>query len=134
MENESKLILSNEDFQKLSALLFNSNFESAEFLEEELDRAEVVPQEELPADVVSMNSTVRFIDQTNSKESEVTLVYPHDANIEEHKISIFSPVGAALIGLRVGQSITWPLRDGKTKELKVVSVTNPLFAQNTEDR
>lgn len=77
----------------------------------------VVANDELPADVVSMNSKVSFKDLDTEKESVVTLVYPQDANIDEGKISIFAPVGSALIGLRVGQVINWPLPHGKEKKI-----------------
>jgi regulator of nucleoside diphosphate kinase len=53
----------------------------------------------------------------------VTLVYPSEANVEAGKISVLAPVGAALIGLRVGQSIRWPLPDGRERTLEVMSVT-----------
>jgi regulator of nucleoside diphosphate kinase len=56
------------------------------------------------------------------KELVVTLVYPHDADIDENKISILAPIGAALIGLRVGQVIRWPVPSGKEKRLQVVAV------------
>jgi regulator of nucleoside diphosphate kinase len=120
--NEVNLILTEKDFQKLSALIKSARPEIAEPLEEELSRAAVVPPEKLPTDVVSMNSTVTFTDVDSGKESTVTLVYPHDADVEQNKISILAPIGSALIGLRVGQVIRWPLPGGKEKRLKVVSV------------
>lgn len=122
MEFQNNLILTKSDFEKLTSLLNTATHETAELLEEELSRASVVPNEELPSDVVSMNSKVSFQDLETEKETVVTLVYPHDANIEENKISIFAPVGSALIGLRVGQVIQWPVPNGKEKRFKVVSV------------
>lgn len=124
MNDDSKLIITENDFQKLSSLVAISDSEVAELLEEELARASVVAPDRLPSDVVSMNSKVGFIDLDTGKESIVTLVYPHEAKIEENKISILAPVGSALIGLRVGQVINWPLPHGKEKKLQVVSVAN----------
>lgn len=126
METDSKLILSQDDYLKLSSLLSLADSNIAELLEDELSRAMVVSTEQLPDDVVSMKSMVRFIDLETAKESVVTLVYPHEAKIEDNKISILTPIGSALIGLRVGQSIQWPMPNGKEKKLKVVSVTNDL--------
>lgn len=123
MKDPNALILTQTDFQKLTALINNANPDVAGLLEEELGRAAVVPEEELPADVVAMNSKVKFQDVESGKEKEVTLVYPHEANIEENKISILAPVGSALIGLRVGQMIRWPLPNGAEKRFKVLSVT-----------
>lgn len=122
MDNQDNLILTQADFQKLSALIGLAQTETAELLEEELSRASIVSDNNLPNDVVSMNSTVSFEDLETGKESVVTLVYPHEANIDEGKISILAPVGSALIGLRVGQVIHWPVPNGKEKRLKVVSV------------
>ena len=122
MENDSKLILTQNDFHKLSSLVTSTKSDIAELLEDELSRASIVPPEKLPNDVVSMNSTVGFVDLDTGKESIVTLVYPYDAKIEENKISILAPVGSALIGLRVGQVINWPMPHGKEKRLRVVSV------------
>lgn len=122
MQSDPKLIMSQEDYIKLSTLLARSESETAELLDEELNRAKIVDPEQVPTDVVTMNSTVKFIDLEQEKEMVVTLVYPHDAKIDEYKISILTPIGAALIGLRVGQTITWPLPNGKQKQLKVISV------------
>lgn len=126
MDNHDNLILTSGDFQKLSSLVSSTQTEIAELLEEELSRASIVPDDELPQDVVSMNATVRFQDLDTEKESTVTLVYPHEANIDENRISILAPVGSALIGLRVGQMIIWPVPNGKEKRMKVTSVLNQL--------
>lgn len=122
MENQNTLILTQDDFQKLTSLINGVNLEVTELLGEELSRALVVANEELPDDVVSMNSKVRFQDLETGKETIVTLVYPHEANIKENKVSILAPVGSALIGLRVGQEIQWPVPGGKEKRFKVLSV------------
>lgn len=122
METESKITLSESDFLKLSSLLAGTDIGTAERLADELNRAAVVPSERLPGDVVSMHSTVRFVDLTSQKESTVVLVFPHEAKIEDDKISVLTPIGSALIGLRTGQSIRWPMPNGKEKKLKVVSV------------
>lgn len=122
MENQDNLIITQDDFQKISRLLIAAQGDLAELLQEELNRAFIVTSEELPQDVVAMNSKVSFQDIDSGKELAVTLVYPHEANINENKVSVLAPVGSALIGLRVGQVINWPLPNGKEKRLKVVSV------------
>jgi len=122
MDNQETLIVTKTDFEKLSSLIRTATSDVAELLDEELSRASVVSDNELPEDVVSMNSTVRFQDLDTGGETVVTLVYPHEAKIEENKISIFAPVGSALIGLRVGQVIQWPIPNGKEKRLRVISV------------
>lgn len=122
MENQDNVILTQADFQKLSQLISIARTEIAELLEGELNRAAIVPDDQLPRDVVAMNSVVGFKDLDSGKESTITLVYPHEANIAENKISILAPVGSALIGLRVGQVIHWPVPNGKEKKFQVVSV------------
>lgn len=122
MKNQTNLTLRQADFQKLSSLIKTANPETAELLEGELSRASVVSDEELPPDVVSMNSRVCFQDLENLKETIITLVYPHEANIEENKISIFAPMGSALIGLRVGHVIQWPVPNGRERRIKVIKV------------
>ena len=57
-----------------------------------------------------------------NRVERVTLVFPEDADIAEKRISIMTPIGAALIGLTEGQSITWPSRTGEIHRLQVLSV------------
>jgi regulator of nucleoside diphosphate kinase len=89
---------------------------------EEADRADLVPVGRLPADVVALGSHVVFIDQGNGVTRDVQLVLPPEADIGKGRISILSLVGAGLIGLRAGQSIDWPLQDGRLRRLTVMEV------------
>jgi regulator of nucleoside diphosphate kinase len=76
----------------------------------EAERARLYNAAKIPADVITMGSQVEFLDDSSDDRRTVTLVYPRDADIAEGRISILTPVGAALIGLRAGQSILWPDR------------------------
>ena len=87
----------------------------------EIDRATVVKPVEVPADVVTMNSTIRFVDDANGAEFEFTLVYPADAG-KPDTISVLAPVGSALLGLSVGQSIAWQVPGGRELDLRVLEV------------
>ena len=91
-------------------------------LGEELKRAVRVPSEEIPANVVTMNSRVLLQDLQSGKELEMTLVYPKDADINTRKISVFAPVGTAIIGCKEGDEVEWPVPSG-TIRYKVVKVT-----------
>jgi len=82
----------------------------------------VVGHDEVPAGVVTMNSSVHCREQSSGKDYHLTLVYPKDANADEGKISILAPVGSALLGLQVGQHIDWPAPGGKTLKLKLLKV------------
>jgi regulator of nucleoside diphosphate kinase len=92
---------------------------------EELDRAEILPSYEIPADVVTMGATVAFTVEETGEQRTVELVYPKDADIAQNRISILTPVGAGLLGLRVGQTISWPDRAGQERLLRIESVLQP---------
>src|SRR3546814_1176293 len=74
----------------------------------EIDRAEIHARDTLPPDVVSLGSDVEFLDVATGATRQVRLVLPPDADIEAGRVSILTPMGAGLIGLRKGQSIDWP--------------------------
>jgi regulator of nucleoside diphosphate kinase len=119
-----EIVLSTEDYRLLTELAhagINVASTAADELLYELDRASVLPPEQLPLDAVRMGSRVRYVTGEGS-EREVTLVFPSEADIACNRVSVMTPVGAALIGLRVGQSITWLTRDGRKQVLTVLSV------------
>jgi regulator of nucleoside diphosphate kinase len=89
----------------------------------ELDRAEICEPEEMPEQTVVMNSRIDFVDEGTGARRIVQLVYPQDADITEGRVSILTPIGAGLIGMRAGCSIRWPDRDGRNRPLRIVSVT-----------
>lgn len=90
-------------------------------LQEELDRAKVVPSSVLPGDVISMNSRVCLVDQRTQKEEILTLVFPQDADISQGKISVLAPIGTAMLGYRVGEIFQWKVPAGERK-LKVKEI------------
>ena len=122
MAQTESLMITEQDYERLALLLQHTDGPNALALEEELARAQVVSQKEVPQDIVTMNSTVQFISLDTQKESEVTLVYPKDADVTKGKVSILAPIGIALIGLRVGQTIQWPMPNGQARELKVIAI------------
>ena len=93
-----------------------------ELLLEEIGRAKIHKAANIPADVVTMLTTVEFRDEGSGETRSVQLVYPKDADISAGRISILTPVGAGLIGLREGQSILWPDREGHRRTLTIVKV------------
>jgi regulator of nucleoside diphosphate kinase len=113
-----------ERLTRLAESVTARNPELADELFAELDRARVVADKTLGPGVIRMGSSLRF--STDAGESrKVTLVFPGEADIAEGKISILTPIGAALIGLSAGQSIDWTARDGRTHQLTVESVEAP---------
>lgn len=103
-------------------------------LEAEIDRAQVVPARQVHRNVVTMHSRVRFQDEDSGECREVTLVYPHEADVDANRISILAPVGAALLGLSVGQVISWPLPNGSTCRFRIIDVPyQPEAAEHWSD-
>lgn len=100
------------------------NPEVAEELLSELDRARIIEDSRIAANVVRMGSTLRFTSDLG-EDRRVTLVFPGEADIAEGKISVLTPIGVALIGLSEGQSIDWTARDGRVHRLTVETVEAP---------
>lgn len=118
------IVVSNADYERLTDLATASLERLPEVAEEllaEMDRAKIVGDDSVPPNVVRMGSTVTFKSDDGRQRTE-TLVYPVDEDSDAHKISVMTPVGAALIGLAEGQSISWAARDGRKHELTVVKV------------
>ena len=94
----------------------------SELLMAEIERAVVHPRATLPGDVVTLGSEVEFEDESSGARRRVRLVLPADADIESGMISILTPIGAGLIGMRVDARINWPCRDGRMRLLKILEV------------
>jgi regulator of nucleoside diphosphate kinase len=93
-----------------------------EYLAEELSRAAIVPDDACAPNVVRIGSTVTYREHAAGRTRTVTLVYPKDADIDQQRISILTPIGAALIGLSPGQTIEWPSPGGAMESLTVLEV------------
>ncbi|MCT8974769.1 nucleoside diphosphate kinase regulator [Microbaculum marinisediminis] len=89
----------------------------------EIERATVVPAGSLPAHVVSIGSSVTYRDNALDRVQSVTLVMPADADIGAKRVSVLTPIGAALIGLSEGAEISWATRGGEVRWLTVLEVT-----------
>jgi regulator of nucleoside diphosphate kinase len=89
-----------------------------EQLDEELDRAEIVRPEEIPPDVITMNSKFRLRDLETGEEVVYTLVFPGKADSRNRKISVLAPIGTAVLGYRVGDVVEWRVPGG-IKKFKV---------------
>lgn len=126
-----RLILPQTDSDRLSSLALRvpePTSPAAKLLLEEIERAEVRPDDKIPADVVRMYSTVEFVDEAHGQARTVELVYPGEADIAAGRISVLTPIGAGLIGLRAGQEIAWPDRDGHVRRLRILKVLPPAQA------
>jgi regulator of nucleoside diphosphate kinase len=90
-------------------------------LRSELDRAEIVAPDQVPSDVITMNSRAELLDLDTNERMEFTLVFPSEADVEEGKISVLAPLGTAMLGYRVGNEFEWVVPYGR-RRLKVAAV------------
>ncbi len=108
------------DRERLRELLkvaehFGSSRQDLRDLSEELERAAIVSSDEIPADVVTMNSKVVLRDVDTSELMTVSLVFPNDADAASGAVSVLAPVGTAILGYREGDTVEWPVPAGKRR-------------------
>jgi regulator of nucleoside diphosphate kinase len=108
----------------LAAALAERNPELSDTMFGEIERARIVADDAVAANVVRMGSIVTYRPDSDEPRT-VTLVYPGEADIDQARISVATPVGVALIGLSTGQSMAWTARDGRSHELTVLAVHSP---------
>ncbi|MEG0923059.1 MAG: nucleoside diphosphate kinase regulator [Comamonas sp.] len=125
MSRKPHLILSSLDVDRLEALLEHMSpnaFPGKADLEAEIARADIVEPGDIPPEVVTMNTTVTFDMAETGKQFQLTLVYPKDLDGSADKVSIFAPVGSALLGLSVGDELVWPSVGGKNMTVRVTGI------------
>ncbi|MFN3658689.1 MAG: nucleoside diphosphate kinase regulator [Pseudolabrys sp.] len=111
-----------ERLDRLAAAASDTFPRTADFLAREVARATIAPSGFVLKGVVTMGAHVEFRDDTTGQSRKVKLVYPDEADLAEGRLSVLSPVGAALIGLSVGQSIEWQTPSGGWRSLTVLDV------------
>ncbi|THD15129.1 hypothetical protein B1808_01705 [Pseudofulvimonas gallinarii] len=104
------------------ALDRNQSVATAERLLDELSRARIVADDALPDDTTAVGREIDYFDRHSGRTHTVRLVNPPDADIDAGRISVLSPIGAALLGLSVGQEIEWPVPDGSVRRIEVRAV------------
>ena len=131
MSNSSGLppsiTVSSHDMDRLDAMLESpavGQSPAGRALAQELNRATVVAPDQMPPGIVMMHSRVECEDELHGDKHVLTLVYPREANVDEGKVSILAPVGTALLGLAVGQSMDWDAPGGRKLRLRVTAVHN----------
>jgi len=87
-------------------------------LSKELERAQIVAPDEVPRDVVTMNSQVVVHDVDTEEVETYTLVYPADADIASGRLSILAPIGTAILGQHVDDVVRWRVPGG-SRRLKI---------------
>lgn len=119
------IYISERDYERISGLALRMEQrqpELAKLILDEIDRANVRPESDLPDDVVRIGSDVEFQDDRAGDRRRLRLVMPGEADIEAGRISVMTPVGAGLIGMSVGREISWPTPDGRPRVLRILEV------------
>ncbi len=111
-----QIIITSVDSQRLQSRIKESQARSESImkLNEEIERAKIVEPQKVPKDVITMHSRVKIHNMDLNKSMEVQLVYPEEADIKQQKVSVFAPIGTALLGFRKGDIIEWEVPKGKT--------------------
>jgi regulator of nucleoside diphosphate kinase len=117
-QTTSSIYVTEPDYHRLSALIETTrerngvDIENLKKLEAELDRAEIVNPKDIPDDVITMRSIVRLKDLVTGQANTYSLVFPTEADLNEGKISILAPIGTAILGYKLGDTIEWSVPSG----------------------
>ena len=123
MSQSPSIVVTDRNLETLVGLVSTyRRTKEIEALEAEIERAHVIQARSVARNIVTMNSRVCFQDEDSGECQEITLVYPHEADVSANRISVLAPVGAALLGLAVGQVISWPVPGGATRRLRIIDV------------
>ena len=127
MNEQNDIILTARDHAELSSVIAVTGKVSQRvkwelrLLENELKRARIVAAEEVPPDVITINTRAEFLDLETGERMEFTVVLPADANINDGKISVLAPLGTAMLGYRVGDEFVWHVPHG-LRRLKITKL------------
>ena len=121
--NKRTIYITRADMTRLRSLVtaVKSTRDDLTSVRAELDQAQVMAAEDIPHDVITMNSQARLRDQATRKVMTFTLVFPENASIEHNRISVLAPIGTAVLGQRQGDELEWEVPAG-TVHLKVMKV------------
>ena len=122
--SQPAITVSERDLERLEAMLASlpADQPGADALHRELDRAHIKQPEDMPPDVVTMNSRIRFVVEPAGKEMEMTLVFPRDFTGAPGQLSIAAPAGIAVLGLAVGQHIEWCVPGGQAVRARIIDI------------
>lgn len=126
--SEYPIIVTDQDISRLRGLLGGRGSSHDQHhllqLQSELENAVILPSDEVPAGVITIDSRVRVVDLDSGKRSVLTIVLPNDADIAERRVSVLAPIGTALLGFCAGDDVEWPTPFG-TRRLHIEHVMQP---------
>jgi regulator of nucleoside diphosphate kinase len=121
-----EIVVTSADYEKLQAMLethgADRDYIAVSTLEEELSRARIVSSSEIPSNIVTMNSSFRYVDRDTGESRTVQLVYPEHADYDGERLSVLAPVGCALLGLAVGQTMECCLPYGTRRSFTIEEI------------
>lgn len=114
---QKKMFITFNDYQRILGLIELASLRSktpdvVEKLVQEMKGAKMLPQENISKDIITMNSKALLTDLSSGKSIEITVTYPQDADHLHRRVSVFSPIGLALLGSRVGDIVSWKVPAG----------------------
>ena len=117
-------ILSELDHARILGLMRRTPLSEAQkhALDALLDAADIVPVRDIPPDVVTMNSRLRLQGEADPEPRQITLCYPEDANAEAGLVSLLSPMGANVLGHRVGGEAEWLTPTGAPRTARILAL------------
>jgi regulator of nucleoside diphosphate kinase len=121
LTDSKNIVMTTTDYARLRAVIAehaaakNGSAWQFELLERELNRTRLLPSNEIPPNVVTMNSTVRVRGGSRDAADTWTIVYPQDTDLDQGRISIFSPMAMAILGYRVGDEVSWEVPAGRRR-------------------
>ena len=117
--NQPSIFITTKDVEKLRDLIreaYHTEYRGSDYLKklaEEIQKASVVQPDQIPSDVITLNSTARLVDLETNEEMVYTLVFPEDADSSQGKISILAPIGTAMLGYKAGDTFEWETLGGE---------------------
>lgn len=126
-KKQKDIYITNFDLERLMELIKSSrrsstrNTKHLQELENELKRANVVDSRDIPGDRITMNSKVYLADIDSGDKRTITLTFPSDSDVDQNKISVLAPIGTAIIGYSINDTIEWEVPGG-LKRLKVLDI------------
>lgn len=116
--------LTQTDHARLTRLIAKSGQPppAAEAMQDVLDCSDVVPSPAVPPTVVTMYTQALLEDPRDGSEYALTLCYPADADPAAGQVSVLSPIGAAMLGLRVGEVASWRAPTGEARSARIRSI------------
>jgi regulator of nucleoside diphosphate kinase len=123
----NRILVTINDYKRLTALLKFSSVKTEmpaieNRLHSKLTAAEMLSQKNISKNVITMNSRVLLKELRSGREIELTIVYPHDADNKERRISILSAIGVTLMGQQAGDQVSWEIPGGHG-QFEIVKVT-----------